>query len=140
MDNNFNQGDQLMPSKQSVNRRSKNNQTRHVSLHDKVFKKVHRQLKRANKKEFGKPITISEIVNLGMDSITDKGIEELQGQSLRSKDKLEISYREHCQRSGKIPKAEFIEKLMNTWASYQQNREVGDLVSSDSFIDQNGEE
>ena len=75
-------------------------------------KKLTQLLNKANKKDYGKKIKGYQLLELGLSLISDSHIKKLQEGSLSNADQLEILYREHIKKNGKISKDEFIGLLL----------------------------
>lgn len=62
----------------------------------------------ANKKEYGRKITVDDLVLLALSKISKEDIALLQKKSLRNKDRQTIIYRYYCKNVKKVTEDEFI--------------------------------
>ena len=65
-------------------------------------------LETINKKDFGRKVSIDNLVTKALENVTKEDIELLQRKSLRNKDRQEIIYQLYCKKVKKISEDEFI--------------------------------
>ena len=117
MNNDQNDDDiKVRPSK-PVKRKQKSPIIKHISITDEVFRTIQRLVKLANKKEYGKLITKSDILTVALDLVDEQSLEQLRVHSLRPKDKIDLAYKKYCQEHGRISRDEFLGKLYSSWSS-----------------------
>ena len=67
---------------------------------------------KANKKTYGRKVRDSDLIAMGLSLIQLKHIEELQAQSLTSKDRLALAHEEYQKAHGKITLDSYLDKLI----------------------------
>ncbi len=65
-------------------------------------------LETINKKDFGRKVSIDNLVTKALENVTKEDIELLQRKSLRNKDRQAIIYQLYCKKVKKISEDEFI--------------------------------
>ncbi len=90
----------------------KNNSISAVRIKPKAQKKLTALLSKANKKDFGKRIKATDLIEVALELIQDTHIKQIQEQSLSNADLLEIRFREYTKNNGKISKDEYLGILM----------------------------
>jgi len=75
-------------------------------------KRILGELANLNKKEFGRPVTPDQYVQLAISLLRPEHLERLREQSLTARDRFEQKYREHCEKNGKVSKDEFLATLL----------------------------
>lgn len=90
----------------------KNNSISAVRIKPKAQKKLSSLLTKANKKDFGKRIKATDLIELALEMIEDSHIKKLQQGSLSNSDLLEMNFREYIKKNGKISKDEYLGILM----------------------------
>ena len=65
-------------------------------------------LEAINKKDFGRKVSIDNLVTKALENVTKEDIELLQRKSLRNKDRQAIIYQLYCKKVKKISEDEFI--------------------------------
>ena len=95
--------------------KTKNKLNDYSSLRVKVATKdsAIKILENANKKEFGRRISMEELVNLALQNVTEENIEVLQKKSLRNKDRQDILRQIYCKKVKKVSEDEFIGVTMS---------------------------
>ena len=95
--------------------KTKNNLNNYSSLRVKVVTKdsAMKILENANKKEFGRKVSMDELVNLALNNVTKEDIELLQKKSLRNKDRQDILRQIYCKKVKKVSEDEFIGVTMS---------------------------
>ena len=67
-----------------------------------------------NKKDFGRKVSIDELVTKALENVTKEDIELLQRSSLRNKDRQAIVYQLYCKKVKKVSEDEFIGITMSS--------------------------
>lgn len=75
-------------------------------------KRILVELATLNKKDFGKPITPDQYVNLAISLLRPEHLQSLKEQSLSNKDRMEKRYLDYCAEHGKVSRDEYIGILL----------------------------
>lgn len=75
-------------------------------------KRILAELGILNKKDFGKPVTPDQYVNLAISLLRPEHLQSLREQSLSNKDRMEKRYVDYCSEQGKVSRDEFIGILL----------------------------
>ncbi len=69
-------------------------------------------LTKVNKKDYGKRVKSSVLIELALTLVNETHIKKLQNESLSNADLLEIQFREYIKKNGKISKDDFLGILL----------------------------
>ena len=84
-----------------------------VRVKRETKKRLLAELAKVNKKTFGKPVHLDDLVVVALGLITEQHITQLQDASLSNADRLEMVYREHVKAHGATTKDAFLGKLLS---------------------------
>ncbi len=70
------------------------------------------ELGRVNRKQFGRPVTIDDVLMLAVCPLRDEQVKGLQDSTLSNSDRLEIAFREHASKHPGTTKDEFLGTLL----------------------------
>ena len=96
-------------------------------------------LETINKKDFGRKVSIDDLVTKALENVTKEDIELLQRKSLRNKDRQAIVHQFYCKKVKKVSEDEFIGITMSSdyFDFLEKNKagppEFGDLSYKMSF-------
>ena len=99
-------------NKQNSNPPSKRSNTHLVRLNKSAGQRLKSVLNKLNKKEFGKRISASDLIEHSLGLIKSEDLKTLQQESYSSKDLLEIRYLEYCKNNKKVSKDQFLGLLL----------------------------
>ena len=86
-------------------------------------KRIHAELAKINKKDFGKKVRFDELIVTVLSLLTDQHIKALQDGSLTNSDRLEILYRNYVKTNGSISKDEFMGRVIAASSIESEKRE-----------------
>lgn len=102
-------------SMQRQSKAKKESPKRNYSLKkiDQETSKVLNQIReKANRKDFGRKVTDTEIISAGIKLLTQEHIKSLQEQTYSERDRLNIAHEEYQRAHGKLTLDQFIGKLL----------------------------
>ena len=101
--------------KKTIETKSKTNLDNYSSLRVKLATKeaAMKILDAANKKDYGRKVSMEDLVTLAINNVTKEGVEILQKQSLRNKDRQDIMRQIYCKKIKKVTEDEFIGVTMS---------------------------
>jgi hypothetical protein len=77
-------------------------------------KRIHAELAKINKKDFGKKVRCDALIGTALSLLTDVHIKELQDGSMTNADRLELKYREYVRKHGAMTKDAYLGTLLGS--------------------------
>lgn len=88
--------------------------TESLRVRRETKKRIQTELATLNRKDFGRKITADDFLTVAISLVQTVHLEEMKIRSLSNKDRLEILYKEHCEKRGKVTKDEFLGLLLES--------------------------
>lgn len=102
-----------MKNKNELNSKKGNDNFSSLRVKTKTKSRALKLLESANKKEFGRKVSIDDLITIALENVSKEQVQLLQKKSLRNKDRQAIVYQFYCKKVNKITEDEFIGVTMS---------------------------
>lgn len=111
------------PTKNMANKKGKKLNTISIRVETIDKHKITTFLSKVNKKTYGRRVKVSDLIKTLLNGIDDELIKKLQDQSLTNKDKIEIAFKDHVSKNGKISKEDFLYNQITELQRHKQSNQ-----------------
>lgn len=88
--------------------------TESLRVRRETKKRIQAELATLNRKDFGRKITADDFLSVAIGLVQTIHLDEIKARSLSNRDRLEMMYKEHCEKHGKVTKDEFLGILLES--------------------------